>query len=370
MLKHLVDANNKLLRMCYNLKSDDNGQNIGLSPRLSTLELSPQRNSDVINIDEEELISLIQQCAKPRVKYGQENKLNVNSFNLRLLETQLTQKYIIGRKFLKYDRIIFEFAGQRNIPQEINNINRKWRNATKSVQSYFAKNETGIEQDLRLLSACIDANRQHIANVDDADDDNDDSKRNEKESKMRGYKNVKEAVEQTIIAISRMDNYPHPEANLLWKYMKKTLHLYPRDYKPFQQTQLKLRHINVVWRYLEKQKILCEGEWTEIPYNIMNCYLKPISERQKTNMKQFIVSKDIDKGWIFLNAMRRWMVKMCKTKLAEPDELKLKDTLQVVEYIDAEMCRDIPNDLTLAHIGYSYKTAAATYQCLLNEVNQ
>ena len=56
------------------------------------------------NIDEEDLTSMIQQCTIPRLKYGQDYKLDVTSFNLKLLENKLRQKYIMNRKFLAFDR--------------------------------------------------------------------------------------------------------------------------------------------------------------------------------------------------------------------------------------------------------------------------
>eukprot|EP01083_Nonionella_stella_P064531 168263_1 len=226
LLQHLVEANNRLLRICYALDEDDNGEKVGLSPRLPTTELSQQRNVDVVNLDEEELTSIIQQCCKPRLKYGEDNQLDLESFNLRLLETRLQKTYIIGRRFLKYDRVISEFAGQHNIPLILSKIKMKNR-------EYF-KNTQEVEQNLILLKFAIEQNCEYIDhNMNDDDvkrddiDEKEEKEKREKESKLRGYKGSMQAIEQTLIALSRMEHYPDPVTNLISEYMKNTLHLYP-----------------------------------------------------------------------------------------------------------------------------------------------
>eukprot|EP01084_Bolivina_argentea_P273759 466404_1 len=90
---------------------------------------------------------MIQECTEPRLIYGKDNELNIKSFNLRLLEMRLRQKWVIGRKFLKYDRIIFEFAGQANIPNIINTINMRYKSLlTHKTTNYFQKTPT-VEVD-------------------------------------------------------------------------------------------------------------------------------------------------------------------------------------------------------------------------------
>ena len=379
MLDHLITANNRLLRMCHNLKSKDNGASIGLSPRLSTQELSQQRENDVINITEEELTSMIQQCTKPRLRYGEDNELSLDSFNLRLLETQLRQKYIVGRKLLKYERILFEFAGQHNILKIIDNINEKYKQAQQK-QSYFmdVSDIDVIEQDLILLQFAIEQNCEHIDEEEDEDEEmkydniNDIENREEKsrENKMRGYKISMRAIEQALVAIERLSAYPDPNTNLISEYMKNTLHLYSQDYMAFQQTKLKLQHIPAVWRYLEKLMVLCEGKWTQIPVTVMNCYMKSISDDQHTNIIQFIRTYDIKQLWEFLTAVRRFLKEMCKEELTKhTDEHLLYMYLQNAEDMEKheELLIQFCGDLKLSQIGAAYEKAAESYRNLLEE---
>eukprot|EP01083_Nonionella_stella_P064530 168262_1 len=369
LLQHLVEANNRLLRICYALDEDDNGEKVGLSPRLPTTELSQQRNVDVVNLDEEELTSIIQQCCKPRLKYGEDNQLDLESFNLRLLETRLQKTYIIGRRFLKYDRVISEFAGQHNIPLILSKIKMKNR-------EYF-KNTQEVEQNLILLKFAIEQNCEYIDhNMNDDDvkrddiDEKEEKEKREKESKLRGYKGSMQAIEQTLIALSRMEHYPDPVTNLISEYMKNTLHLYPKDYTAFQQTNLKLQHMDVVWRYLEKLFILCQGNWMEIPNNTMTCYMQFIDEAQKTSIKQFIAAKDINDLWPFLCGFRRFMKDTCKAKLGNPAQNPLYMYLEYVEDIQPDMMDDFPDDIMLSQIGYTYTKAAEEYQQRLHDQQQ
>ena len=96
MLDHLIEANNKLLRICHGLDNDDKGEQIGF---ISTTELSQRREHDVINIDEEELLLMIQNCAKPRLRYGEDNELSLDSFNLRLLEHNYGKNILWAENF-------------------------------------------------------------------------------------------------------------------------------------------------------------------------------------------------------------------------------------------------------------------------------
>eukprot|EP01084_Bolivina_argentea_P253098 425038_1 len=378
IIQHLVEANNRLLRIVYNLSEEDNGERIGLSPRLSTTELSQKHNNDVINIDEEELASIIQQCVKPRLRYGQDNKLTLKSFNLKLLETQLKQKYIIGRKFLKYDRVIFEFAGQHNIPLFINKINMKYR--TSQQKSTFFDPNPQIEGDLSILEYEIEQNCENI-NVNAYDYQNNDEKNDEKkqyekiksENRTKGYKLAMQSVEQILIAIERLVSYPDPTITSIFDYMKKTLHLSRKDYSPFQPTKLQISHCGKVWRHLEKRYIECQGKWKEIP-QIMDCYLRFIDKEQKQSIGQFIATNDMDKLWIFLLGYRRFMEEICKTQLSNPQQTKLRLYLQDVDDIDLDMIGNdmnaFPNNIMLSQIGHAYEYAAEKYQERLNDRKQ
>ena len=71
----------------------------------------------------------------------------------------LRQEYIVGRKFLKYDRIIFEFSGQHNIPLKIQEINLKYQNNVR--RNYFVQGkgeEEAVKQDLMSMKYNIYSN--------------------------------------------------------------------------------------------------------------------------------------------------------------------------------------------------------------------
>eukprot|EP01083_Nonionella_stella_P272242 923023_1 len=364
LLQHLVEANNKLLRMCWQLNEDDNGEAIGLSPRLCITELSQQRCNDVINIDEEELVSLIQQCAKPRLRYGEDCKLDIDSFNLRFLETQLQQKYIVGRKFLECGRIKFEFAGEHNIPSIIQQINTKYKAKTLKTQYFNATNDAMA--GLISLKLNIEQNCEYVEEQDTEEEAKSQNQEMNRQNRLKAYQCAMQAVEQTLIAILRQDNYPHPQKIELFEFMKNTLHLYSGDYMAFNGTNLKLQHIDVVWRCLEKEYTLCEDKWTETP-DIMDCYLDFINDDQQTQIMQ-LVEKDIDQIWIFLGGLRRFMQRNCMTKLPnfQPNKEPLIKWLTDAEDIKDEIRTALPPDLMMSHIGWTYGRAAQEYKKVIN----
>merc|ERR1712013_930872 len=143
---------------------------------------------------------------------------------------------------------------------------------------------------LAQLKFAIDADCQFAEDADNKEEDYFDDQFNnnedaQKQSKLRGYKAAMHAVEQTLIALSRMKNLPDAKISVA-EYMKNTMHLYARDYASFQQTKLKLQHLDVTWRYLEKLYVRTEGLWAQVPDTVMQIYMEFIEEQQRQSLKQ------------------------------------------------------------------------------------
>eukprot|EP01083_Nonionella_stella_P294312 1000603_1 len=89
MIRHYITVNNKVLRECYQLAQNetdgddyDDGHAVGLQPALDSQNIS--RTRDVVDIDEEELQQMIQECTQQKLRYGDNTRY---ALNLRLLET-------------------------------------------------------------------------------------------------------------------------------------------------------------------------------------------------------------------------------------------------------------------------------------------
>ena len=312
---------------------------------------------DVVDIDEDAFQRLIQECTEQPAQYGDHSPLAIN---FKLLETRLSERYICGRNFIAADPIEFEFIGQSNIPQVLARIDRihainEQRNPERC--KYFIK---APSQLLSMIKLNIQRTAAYIKgnNV-------------KKKKKMNPYSAAKNAVEQVLIAMKHQRDLPRAEYSL-GNYMKDHLHLYPIEYDPFIRTQqLQLKHLESVWRYLEKLQLIEDGTWHEIPECTTEMYKHPIDDDSKTALMQFVTMHDMDDLWQFLMAFRRFLRDTCRTPLSEnPEYANLIEYLGYAVDIDEELVDVFPNAIKLNQAGWAYYHAARNYQQRLREEEQ
>merc|ERR1711951_51733 len=91
------------------------------------------RPSDVVDISERDLLSMLQECTQQSLLD------NSRSFemNLAALESRLYERYIVGRKLISFAKtdLCFEFAGQHDIQSFVDRIN--YRYAQQHNMEYF-----------------------------------------------------------------------------------------------------------------------------------------------------------------------------------------------------------------------------------------
>ena len=145
------------------------------------------------------------------MKYGDGSPY---SLNLRLLETRLRERYITGRKIIIETPIEFEFAGQYNIPQVLQKINR--RHALNEQAPDPEKVEYFGMAEVQLLNI-VNLNIQQRAalnfnNIGDNDQNAGNGQMDDAQLRQRRNQQQKQraldayAAEQTIIALERQRN--------------------------------------------------------------------------------------------------------------------------------------------------------------------
>ena len=376
IVQHYVTVNNRVLTECHQLggldgkEMTDRRRTLGLEPALDSAFVS--RANDVVDIGEEELRDMIQQCYQQQLRYGADH---TDAVNWRLLESRLKERYITGRKFVFENPIQFEFAGQFNIPMLLSKIDRQHAlvlQADPTKEKYFEKASPNLLSVLKLnIRQCAVLNQNDIGddyqNVEDAADGGaQEQRRMQKQKKrmMAAYRDAKNAVEQTLVALQRQKHLPE-QGFVLETYMKDNLHLYAKEYAPFIRTQLHLKHLEGVWRFLDKSLLLTEGTWHEIPQTTMEMYKNPINDQLKTEIMQFMTTmQEMDTLWTFLSAFRRFLGDICKRSLSkEPDNEYLKKMLyDISEDVDPELVDAFPDVIKLSQAGYAYQHAAKEYQ--------
>merc|ERR1712228_346805 len=232
-------------------------------------------------------------------------------------------------------------GGQSNIPQIVTKINMVF-GGDDEKKKYFEKAPVSLLNIIKLNIL-----QQAAAN----------------ERILEAFNNALQAVEQTLIALERQRNLASNSYNL-GKYMKDNLHLYPQEFYPFVRIQqLQLKHLENIWRYLERLYLIEEGRWHEIPQSTMELYKNDINELCKTALMQFITMHEMDTLWLFLSAFRRFLSTTCRTPLDQnPDKQRLLDFLQYAEDIDEELMYVFPPEIKLSQAGYAYFHSAKYYQ--------
>ena len=324
ILQHFVAINNKILRRCYSMSEYDDGASEGLLPALKSAHVS--RAIDVIDIDEEEFRNMIQECTQQQLKYGDQTPYIIN---LRLLETRLKERYITGRKFLIDSPIEFEFAEQYNIPQIISKINMKHSTRNGDKMKYFENPPNYILNN--IIKNKINQQKYNLI--------------------------MMTTIEQILIALERQKNLPAPNYELV-KYMKNNGNLYPDEYGPFMKTKLALKHLEGIWRYLEKLHLIETDKCLKIPSATIETYKQNINENIKMLLTQFVYRHELNSLWFFLSAFRRFLKFNCCQGLSHPEQKRLFDYLQYAEDIDTELIYTFPQDIKLNQAGYAY------YHCI------
>ena len=393
VLDHYIRINNKALQNCYKLKDlpppkskniekkqyepfDENeekkqieqkqiedyydgdrknyGNKEGLTPHLRAGDISTGK--DVVDINVEEFITILQECST------RTNDCRY-SYNLLLLETRLRETYIIGRRFIQqFDDIIFEFAGQFDTTQVIEKINFRFK------KSFF---NPASPELLKTVKLRIDTNACLGMRNDEKYDDNDRENAHIAERKLDLYKNALLAVEQSITALERQQtlNIQTQEIKIS-QFMRQTLRLYPHEYESFERSNLELKHLECIWRYLDRLYILQKGNWRGIPDCVMDIYQNNIKDGNiKTSLEQFISRFDLQPLWQFLRSFRRFLQRVCKSKISHADTLGLYLYLENIADIEQDLIEYFPKEIMLNQAGYAYKYCAEKYQARCNREN-
>ena len=374
IVQHYVSVNNRVIGECYQLGDHDDEATLstkralGLDPGLDSSYIS--RSKDVVDIDEEELREIIQQCFQQKLRYGDDIP---DAVNWRLLESRLRERYITGRKFIFENPIYIEFEGQFNIPTVLQKIDRQHAmvlQADPEKEKFFEEAPPNLLAIVKLhLRQRAVVSQDNIGDDYEHDDfvqvgGMEEHRRNRqlKQRLLEAYSDAQNAAEQTLVALQRQKNLPEKGFSL-GTYMKDNLHLYPKEHDPFIRTQLQLKHLGSVWRFLERIHLIEEGIWHEIPKTTMELYKNPINDELKTGIMQFITMHDMNALWTFLSAFRRFLETMCRKQLSrKPDQESLVQFLSYAEDVDEELVYNFPPGIKLNQAGFAYFHAAKEYQ--------
>ena len=122
ILDHLVAAN-KRIRHCCKASATSEDEELFFMMKEDVIALSDvARESDVVDLTESELLTILQECSQQSLEYGVSSSFEMN---LSLLEMRLYERYIIGRKMISMgtDAMEFEFAEHHDIQSNMDRTN-------------------------------------------------------------------------------------------------------------------------------------------------------------------------------------------------------------------------------------------------------
>ncbi|ETO22337.1 hypothetical protein RFI_14863 [Reticulomyxa filosa] len=351
LLDHLVTVNNSLLENCSKSQHVE---------KTAVTRISNEK--DVVGINEEELSKMIQQCASQKSKYGQAVSLNIN---LELLETQIKEKYIVGRKYLSFDlsEITFELSGEYDMQEVFDLINQKF-SETANQPNYFEKVDDNVLLTLNTKLLHPDSSIASYAlrdNVNPSDYANLGTNSN----KLKVYKTPKEAVEQVLLAIRRQKTVP-TGTDSIGLYMKKILHLHQREYEPFEKTnELCLKHSKSVWEYLNRMYLMEESKWCQLPKGLLKIYQDPPSDETEQLLGRFVTDNETDAIWSLLLCWKKILeTTLSRQALPKPNEIPLSKFLhgEIKDDDLKKLVLELPIQLQLNHAGIAFQKCASKFE--------
>ena len=280
-------------------------------------------------------------------------------YNLRLLETRLKETYVIGRKLLEqFDDIVFEFAGQFDTADVVEKINHRFKLHFKNP--FFA--EDAPSDLLKALKRKININAS-MGMVEDEKYEDEDNE-HVAQRKLDLFKNALSAVKQSITALERQQTLSEKtQETEISKFMKESLRLYLKEYESFERSKLKLKHLEAVWKSLDRLYSLQTRAWREIPGSVIDLYRANIIQKEmKTNMDQFIARFDLDQLWRFLRAYQGFLERVCQTVIPDAHSSTLQLYLQNVAGIDPDLIEHFPIEVKMVQAAQAYKFCAEKYQ--------
>ncbi|ETO17034.1 hypothetical protein RFI_20299, partial [Reticulomyxa filosa] len=345
LLDHLVTVNNSLLANCHQqaltVGSSDNDPKSAIG-EITLTKISNER--DVVGIDEQNFLQMVQHCTAQKLRYGENVPLDIN---LQLLETQLKETFIIGRKFLKFDLrdVFFELSGEYDMDELFDSIEQNFRGNALQGGGYFVDAEETVlcrlkERITQDTNISYEDFQQHSAmeatpvpNVD----------------KAKAFKTAKQAIEQVLISLQRQ-KVTHGPNVLIGTYMSQDLHLPKADYVPFIKTEeLLLKHSKNVWEYLNRIHLAEENQWHMMPLKLLELY------------KQLTTGFNTDSMWKLLFQWKRLLEKLLsEQELKEPSKIALSTFLKgaISDPKVEKLIEGFPKDLSLCNAGPAFEEFA------------
>jgi len=373
ILEHLVSANRTILDCCTT-KSDRSNSNQNEADHEEDEELYRNmkenvialshiaRKSDVVDIEEAELLSILQECSQQSLEYDVDSKFEMN---LSLLETKLNERYIIGRKIisLALNDLEFEFAGHHDIQSYIDRTNHKYATARGGGNGSDIKYFEDCSQD--LIDVVISRLQLRF--------DRKAKSKDNLESELRFIKSAKNGIEQTLVALLRWQELPPQHSTRIATFMKENLRLYEEEYQLFDSMHdlLMLKHCEALWKLLDRLHKLREGKWSQVPPDIPAIFKQPIGREQIRNeLRQWVNTCDVDQ---MLDLLIEWKAFM-EEVLLSGDHIQHAQNSQLSMWlqfysVNVDLEKDskskasnFPQDIMLMHCVSAYKIAADQFQ--------
>jgi len=217
---------------------------------------APTMNSDVctkqnlVDVDKKIISDLIRSHCVRALRYGSNQKL---AFDMKALEVDIRDRYVLGKGEVRAMLPFFEFAGAAKIDSIFDTTGLPKERLDPDFMKLATNYQSGLERTRALENA-----------------------------------------EETILLLGRLGVATDGEQPI-YAFMRDVLRMDREDYNLFnlmgKGDEIQLKHLHCIWSYLQKQTIYDDPKRLEVPEGTLAIYMNDLPEDLTKQLEQFM--KDI-----------------------------------------------------------------------------
>jgi hypothetical protein len=348
IISHYAEAQNALLRAVHGFATTQEAEEGGLGA-VRLCELSNE--SQVFSLTDESFVERIQSSTVQTVEYGQQRRDGAQlTVNMALLETEIKEEFIVGRKQIisTMDNLVFECSDEYEMTDVIADIDRKWKITRHEL--FFSK------CDEATLLSIKQGLVQRVLLSDDRDGKDADA-----DPVTELFERARSSVERTLIHLR--GNVSSPRGSVS-DYMRKVLRMGRDD--AFNRAGLELCHLRDLWGFLRREIAMKKGDWDLPPLDCVQIYRSPIgNQKTKDELNKMMRSvADTELLWQFLQKWRDYLKKTLNQYWPRCEVMPLKEHL--IFTMDSqemeELTESLPDAVLMTHAGAAYTFCAQEFK--------
>jgi len=283
---------------------------------------APTMNSDVctkqnlVDVDKKIVSDLIRSHCVRALRYGSNQKL---AFDMKALEVDIRDRYVLGKGEVRAMLPFFEFAGAAKIDSIFDTTGLPKERLDPDFMKLATNYQSGLERTRALENA-----------------------------------------EETILLLGRLGVATDGEQPI-YAFMRDVLRMDREDYNLFnlmgKGDEIQLKHLHCIWSYLQKQTIYDDPKRLKVPEGTLAIYMNDLPEDLTKQLEQFM--KDITLAE-FEEIVFAWFDVLTSFGTEERNIDQKWKLYICISFENDKVLEKLP-DLELQHCGKTYEFLATEF---------